>query len=148
MRRDAPEAFFAKQDSTGEHSARNSSGWIRDQNLRSALPEGEQLVEETWALGRKWEQLDQRGDASLKGIAQQWKRTGSISTPPPSPSQADAFAFRLHGILRNRPGKPWLRFRRRTELEEQIGERINRFLRRLPRRTGISPRKLGADPNQ
>ena len=41
--------------------------------LRSALPEGEQLVEETWALGRKWEQLDQQGDASLKGIAQQWE---------------------------------------------------------------------------
>ena len=134
MRRDAPEAFFAKHDSSGELLVQKQQWLDQRPELCVALsPEGERLVEETWALGRKWEQLDPQIEISVQGIARQWEADWIYLDSTTFTLAGGCVCFPSSWNLQESTGKTLAQVHGVVpELEEQIGERINRFLRRLP----------------
>ncbi len=134
MRRDEPEAYFARQDPSGKLLERKREWLDKAPELCLGLSaEGEKLVKETWALGRAWGHLDTECEISLQGIGRQWEAdwlyldsetftlAGGCVCFPSSWNLQESTGKTLdqvHGVV---PG-----------LQEQIGERINRFLQRLP----------------
>ncbi len=135
MRRDAPKAFFARRDPSGELLEQKREWLDKSPELCLGLTtEGDKLVEETWTLGREWGQLDCHCELSLEGIGRQWEvdwlfldsetftLTGGCVCFPSSWNLQESTGKTLdevHGVV---PG-----------LQEKIGDRINRFLQRLPK---------------
>lgn len=133
MRRDAPEAFFEARDPSGGLLDRRNRWLNRAPELCLALSErGERLVGETRARAVDWGQLDRGCEPELEAIGRNWEAdfifldsdtftvAGGCVCFPSSWSLRESTGKTLdevHGVV---PG-----------LNEQIGDRIVRFLERL-----------------
>ena len=135
MRRDDPGAFFARQDQGGALLARRNHWLDTAPDLcLSVSDKGKKLVEETWQMAADWNQVSACGENlhDAKSLARKWEAdfilldsvtftlAGGCVCFPSSWNLQESTGRTLdsvHGVVPN--------------LTEQIGDKINRFLKKL-----------------
>lgn len=134
MRRDEPESFFAQHDLSGD-LLKQRQIWLNEspELCLSRSEECEILLKEIVTTGHKWGLLDRRTNPHLGEIGRQWEAdilllhaesfvvAGGCVCFPSSWNLQEATGKTLnevHGIV--------------PKLNEQIGKKIVRFLKRVP----------------
>ncbi len=135
MRRDEPGSFFSRHDPSGHLLARRNHWLTTRPELCLATTEWiEPLVDETWKLALEWGQvLESEGGMTLENLARQWEADLIFLDSETFTLAGGCVCFPSNWNLQESTGRTLGEVHGRVPgLTEQIGEKIDRFLQKLP----------------
>ncbi|MEM1296808.1 MAG: heme-dependent oxidative N-demethylase subunit alpha family protein [Verrucomicrobiota bacterium] len=133
MRRDAPESFFDRQDTSGSLFQRRHH-WLdtAPELCLASSKAGEPMVAEAWEQALQWGQIDDQSQRDLKGLGRQWEVDFILLDSATFSLAGGCVCFPSSWNLQESTGKTLAEVHGVVpHLTEQIGAKIDRFLQRL-----------------
>lgn len=135
LRRGGPGSFFARQQNPSPLLKRRNTWLDRSPELCFALAAGFQsLVEDAWNQAKDWGQLGEESEPTLESIGRHWEADFLLLDSATSVVAGGCVCFPSSWSLQESTGKTLDEVHGIAPgLTEQIGDKIHRFLMRLPR---------------
>lgn len=134
MRRDQPSAFFDQRDLSGA-LLKNRNHWL-DTSPELCLANatnGDQLVSDVWNLAEQWGHVEPQADRSLENLGRQWEADFILLNSADFKMAGGCVCFPSSWNLQESTGKSLGEVHGTVPLlTEQIGDKIDRFLHKIP----------------